>query len=301
MIPGSFSPRPARPRALCAALMFLLLTSPPLLPAQAKEAVLVGAGDIAGCNGGQGNATAKIVDRVPGTVFTVGDNVYSHGTALEFIECYSLSWGRHRSRTRPAPGNHDYESPEARPYFDYFGAKAGPAGLGYYSYNVGDWHIVSLNSNTIAKSFGPAQEEWLRKDLTANRSNCTIAYWHSPFFSSGERYGNVTDTANLLRMLYEHGTAALISAHEHFYERFAPQDPNGRSDPQGIRQFVVGTGGARLYKLGATKPNSEVRNNVTHGVLKLTLNSTSYSWEFIPVAGRAFTDRGSASCPHRNR
>jgi len=296
----SFFLATAKQKQLCLlSLIFSIFGCPFIVLGQAKEAVLVGAGDIAGCYGGQGNATAKLLDRIPGTVFTVGDNVYSHGTVLEFIECYSMSWGRHRSRTRPAPGNHDYESPQARPYFDYFGANAGPPGLGYYSYTLGDWHIVSLNSNTNAKSWGAAQEEWLRQDLAASRSNCTLAYWHHPFFSSGKRYGNVLDTANLFRILYEHGTAALISGHEHIYERFAPQDPDGHADPKGIRQFVAGTGGARLYKLGPPKPNSEVRNNVAHGVLRLTLNSTSYSWEFIPVAGQTFSDRGSASCPVR--
>jgi hypothetical protein len=299
---GSFFPRIGSLRQLrLVILIFSVFGYPVVLRGQPNEAVLVGAGDIAGCNGGQGNGTAKLLDRIAGTVFTVGDNVYSHGTALEFVECYSMSWGRHRSRTRPAPGNHDYESEQARPYFDYFGANAGPAGLGYYSYTLGDWHIVSLNSNTNARSWGAAQEEWLRRDLAASRSNCTLAYWHSPFFSSGERYGNVTETANLFRILYEHATAALVSGHEHFYERFAPQDPNGHADPTGIRQFVAGTGGARLYKLSAAKPNSEVRNNVTHGVLKLTLNRTGYSWEFIPVAGQTFSDRGNASCPARKR
>jgi hypothetical protein len=297
---GSFFPRTARQKQLCLLILMLsVFGHPVILLGQPNQAILVGAGDIAGCDG-RGNATAKLLDRIAGTVFTVGDNVYFHGTALEFVECYSMSWGRHRARTRPAPGNHDYESWQAGPYFDYFGANAGPAGLGYYSYTVGDWHIVSLNSNLEAQSWGAAQEKWLRKELASSRSNCTLAYWHHPFFSSGERYGNVTHTVNLMRILYEHGVAALLSGHEHFYERFAPQDPNGRADPKGIRQFVTGTGGAPLYKLSTVKPNSEVRNNVTHGVLKLTLNPTSYSWEFIPVAGQTFSDRGSASCPSRN-
>lgn len=278
----------------------LIFGCPTISLGQLNQAVLVGAGDIAGCNGRQGDATAKLIEGIAGTVFTVGDNVYAHGTATEFIECYSMSWGKYRARTRPTPGNHDYNSPQARPYFDYFGANAGPAGLGYYSYTLGDWHIVSLNSNLEAKSWGPTQEQWLRKDLASIPSNCTLALWHHPFFSSGEKYGNVTHTANLFRILYEYGVAALISGHEHFYERFAPQDPDGRADPKGIRQFVAGTGGAPLYKFGIIKTNSEVRNNVAHGVLKVTLNPTSYDWEFIPVAGQTFSDRGSASCPSRN-
>jgi hypothetical protein len=165
---------------------------------------------------------------------------------------------------------------------------------------LGDWHVVSLNSNNNARSWGVAQEEWLRKDLASNPSNCTLAFWHHPFFSSGKTYGNVTHTANLFRILYEYGVAALISGHEHLYERFAPQDPDGRADPKGIRQFIAGTGGAPLYKFGTIKANSEVRNNVTHGVLKFTLNPTGYDWEFIPVAGQTFSDRGSASCPSRS-
>jgi len=272
---------------------------PAILLGQLNQAILVGAGDIAGCNGRQGNATAKLLDGIAGTVFTVGDNVYLHGTALEFIECYSMSWGRHRARTRPAPGNHDYESRQARRYFDYFGANAGPAGLGYYSYTLGDWHVVSLNSNTNAKLWGAAQEDWLRQDLASSRSKCTLAYWHHPSFSSGEKYGNATHTAALFRILYEHGVAALLSGHEHFYERFAPQDPDGRADPKGIRQFVAGTGGAPLYKFGAIKPNSEVRNNTTHGVLRFILQEKTYSWEFIPVTGQTFFDRGTASCTRR--
>ena len=297
---GSFIPRTGTRKRLC---LFVLMLSgfgyPPTLLGQLKQVTLVGAGDIAGCNGRQGDATAKLLDGIAGTVFTAGDNVYLHGSALEFVECYSMSWGRHRARTRPAPGNHDYDSLQARPYFDYFGANAGPAGLGYYSYTLGSWHIISLNSNKNAKSWGAPQEGWLRQDLASNRSNCTLAYWHHPFFSSGQKYGNVTHTAGLFRILYEHGVAALLSGHEHFYERFAPQDPDGHADAKGIRQFVIGTGGAPLYKFGAIKPNSEARSNTTHGVLKLTLNSTSYSWEFIPVAGRTFSDRGTTSCPGR--
>jgi hypothetical protein len=290
----------AKQKQVCLlALMFSVFGYPLILMGQPQETVLVGAGDIADCVERQGYATAKLLDRIAGTVYTLGDNAYPHGSAVEYLECYSLSWGRHRSRTRPSPGNHDYDSPQARPYFDYFGANAGPPGLGYYSYRLGDWHIISLNSNTEAKSWGAAQEEWLRQDLATNRSNCTLAYWHHPLFSSGEKYGNATHMTGLFRILYEHGVAALLSGHEHMYERFAPQDPEGRADPKGIRQFVAGTGGGHLYKLGKIKPNSEVRNDITHGVLKFTLHPTSYSWEFIPVAGQTFSDRGSAACPAR--
>ncbi len=260
------------------------------------DAVLVGAADIANCDERQSELTARLLDKIPGTVFTAGDNAYSHGTAQEFVECYGLTWGRHRSRTRPAPGNHDYESPQAAPYFKYFGDNAGPAGRGYYSYDLGAWHVVSLNSNRNAKSWGAAQEDWLRADLQANRSHCVAAYWHHPRFSSGNKYGDHAYMNALYKILFARGVSLLISGHDHIYERFAPQDPKGESDLHGVRQFIVGTGGARLYSIGKVKANSEVRNTVAHGVLKLTLHPDRYEWEFVPVAGQSFHDRGTASC-----
>jgi 3',5'-cyclic AMP phosphodiesterase CpdA len=264
--------------------------------AQSSPAVLVGAGDIAKCDGWQDEATARLLDGIPGTVFTAGDNAYSRGTAQEFIECYGLTWGRQRHRTRPSPGNHDYESPQAAPYFKYFGANAGPTGRGYYSYNLSAWHVVSLNSNSKASSFGAAQEEWLREDLASNPANCTLAYWHQPRFSSGATHGDHPHMSALYTILYKGRVSVLISGHDHIYERFAPQDPNAKSDPRGVRQFIAGTGGASLYKIGIIKPNSEVRNTASHGVLKFTLYSTGYDWEFIPIAGQNFRDRGSAPC-----
>jgi len=263
--------------------------------------VLVGAGDIAKCDGRQGEATARLLDGLGGTVFTAGDNAYSHGTAQEFIECYGLTWGRHRYRTRPSPGNHDYESAQAAPYFKYFGANAGPAGRGYYSYNLGAWHVVSLNSNSNASSFGAAQEAWLREDLVSNPANCTLAYWHQPRFSSGATHGDHPHMSALYTILYKGRVRVLISGHDHIYERFAPQDPNGKSDPRGVRQFIAGTGGASLYKIGIIKPNSEVRNTASRGVLKFTLYPTGYDWEFIPVVGKNFRDRGSALCSASDR
>jgi Calcineurin-like phosphoesterase len=284
---------------LILSILLLRLTEAPaatLTRAPSTSVVLVGAADIANCDERESELTERLVDRIPGTVFTAGDNAYAHGTAQEFVECYGLTWGRHRARTRPAPGNHDYESPQAAPYFNYFGGNAGPAGRGYYSYDIGAWHVMSLNSNQNAKNWGAAQEDWLRGDLQANRSNCIAAYWHHPRFSSGNEHGNATYMNALYKILYEHGVSLLISGHDHIYERFAPQDPYGKADARGVRQFIVGTGGARLYSIDKIQANSQVRNTTAHGVLKLTLLANHYEWEFIPVAGQVFHDRGTAPC-----
>ena len=264
--------------------------------AQNESHVLVGAGDIAGCNADKAEATAKLLDKISGTVFTAGDNAYATGTAQEFIECYGMSWGRHRQRTRPAPGNHDYESAQAAPYFKYFGANAGPPGRGFYSYDLGAWHILSLNSNVAAATWGKAQEQWLNQDLTANRSFCTLAYWHQPLVSSGKTHGNNPHLRSLAEILYRYAVDVAVSGHDHIYERFDLLDVSGKADPRGIRHFIVGTGGAALYEIGAVKPHSEVRNVTSHGVVKFTLHATSYDWEFIPIAGQSFRDRGSAPC-----
>ena len=268
--------------------------------AQPASPVFVGAGDIAGCSWTADIETALLLDNIvaqspSATVFTAGDNAYPNGTAAEFTNCYEPTWGRHKARTRPSPGNHDYNSSGATPYYNYFGANAGPAGRGYYSYDLGDWHIISLNSNVPAGA-GSAQEQWLRDDLRTNPASCTLAYWHHPLFNSGEVHGNDPRTQALFQALYEFGADVVITGHEHIYERFAPQNPSAQADPTGIRAFVVGTGGTGLYRIGNIQPNSQVRNATTHGVLKLTLNSTSYDWEFIPIAGQTFSDSGSALC-----
>jgi len=255
--------------------------------------VLVGAGDIADCNA---EPTAALLDNIAGTVFTAGDNAYPNGSASDYANCYNPSWGRHKARTRPAPGNHDYGTSGATGYYDYFGALAGPAGLGYYSYDLGAWHVVSLNSN-VSMSAGSAQETWLRADLAASTRTCTVAYWHHPRFSSGSSHGSSTQSAGVFQALYDAGAEIAIVGHDHEYERFAPQTPNAVADPvRGIREFVVGTGGAGLYSFGTPLPNSEVRDNTSHGVLKLTLSDGSYTWQYIPVAGNSFTDSGSGTC-----
>src|SRR2546428_206142 len=259
----------------------------------ASSVVLVGAGDIADCDA---SPTAALLDNIPGTVFTAGDNAYPDGSSSDYAQCYDPSWGRHKARTRPSPGNHDHNTSGAAGYFGYFGAQAGPAGLGYYSYDLGAWHIVSLDSN-IDMSAGSAQETWLRADLAASTKRCAIAYWHHPRFSSGTNHGSEPAAQPLWQALYDFGAEIVISGHDHEYERFAPQKADGTADPaRGIREFVVGTGGAGLYSLGTPLPNSEVGNDNSHGVLKLTLSDGSYTWEFIPVAGDSFRDSGSGTC-----
>jgi hypothetical protein len=261
-------------------------------PPAAPE-IFVGAGDIALCTpDGNHEATARLLDTIGGTVFALGDNVYYSGTAEEYRDCYDRTWGRHKNRTRPVPGNHEYVTPGASGYFDYFGINAGPHGLGYYSFDLGAWHIVALNSN-IPVSAGSTQGAWLRADLAANRSRCTLAYWHHPRFSSGQ-HGNQEQMHDFWRILHEASAEIILSGHDHVYERFAPQDADGFPDPaRGVRQFVAGTGGARPYAFASLRANSEVRMSML-GVLKLTLSAHGYDWEFISVAGPG--DSGTASC-----
>ncbi len=270
------------------------VTAPPPPP---PSAVLVGAGDIASCSSSGDEATATLLDGIAGTVFTAGDNAYDNGSSTDYSNCYDPSWGRHKARTRPSPGNHEYYTPGAASYFHYFGPLAGDSGKGYYSFDLGDWHVISLNSN-ISMSAGSTQETWLRQDLAASTKQCTLAYWHHPRFSSGTTHGSEAATQPLWQALYDYGAEIVISGHEHNYERFAPQTPTGVVDPvQGIREFVVGTGGKEHYNdLGTPLPNSEVFNGTTFGVLKLTLSAGSYTWEFIPEAGGMFTDSGSGTC-----
>ncbi len=262
--------------------------------------VLIGAGDIATCPGTGDEATAELLDDyADATVFTTGDNVYEKATDADFENCYEPSWGRHKARTKPSVGNHEYYTANASGYYNYFDAAAGDPDEGYYSYNLGDWHVVVLNSE-CEKIGGCADDSpmltWLEGDLAANPRPCTLAYWHHPLFSSGPN-GNYDMMKASWDALYAANVEVVMNGHDHTYERFFPQDPDGVADSQqGIREFVVGTGGAPLYQFEAEKPNSEVRNDDTHGVLKLTLRSGSYDWEFLPVAGGTFTDFGSSSC-----
>ena len=192
----------------------------------AAQDVVVGAGDIADCARTQDQATAALLDGIPGTVIALGDLAYQSGTAAEFANCYGPTWGRHRARTRPSPGNHEYLSSGAAPYYAYFGAAAGPAGRGYYSFNLGNWHIVSLNSN-VAAGAGSAQDQWLRADLAdpANQKPCTLAYWHHALFSSGSGHGNDFRTMGLFQTLYNAGADVVLTGHDHNYERSRRRTP----------------------------------------------------------------------------
>ena len=262
---------------------------------------VVAAGDIADC-GSDGLqfpnsfSTADLVVPTDSLVLTLGDNTYPVGAPAEFANCFQSTWGRFRDRIRPSPGNHDYMTTGASAYFDYFGAAAGPDRRGYYSFDVGGWHFISLNSNVDA-GVGSAQYTWLQADLAASANVlCTLAYWHHPVFTSGP-HGNNPHMAELFRLLHAAGAEIVLVGHDHIYERFAPQDGAGIADTErGVRSFTVGTGGARLYSLRTPQPNSEVRDASTHGVLRLTLGAIDYRWAFVPVDRSAPRDEGSAEC-----
>jgi hypothetical protein len=266
--------------------------APPLSPtAAAAEAVLVGAGDINMCGQPGATATAALLDKLPGTVFTAGDNAYMRGTKNDF-DCYNRTWGKHRHRTYATPGNHEYETPGATPYFEYFGENAGPHGLGYYSYEVGAWHVVSLNSN-IPSGEGSAQLSWLRADLQSARVPCVAAIVHHPLISSGPN-GDNPQVRDIWRALEHAGAELVISGHDHLYERHARIDYEGRpSGHRGLRLFIVGTGGATLYQSSVMRPTTEAKV-VSWGVVKFTLLPTSYRWEFHTPDGIA--DSGLDVC-----
>jgi hypothetical protein len=270
---------------------------PPGPPPSGK--VIVAAGDIADCPSDGDEATARLVGGIEGTVLTLGDNAYEDGTAQDFSECYEPTWGEFKERTRPATGNHDYETEGASAYFDYFGDAAGQPGKGYYSYDLGRWHIVALNSNCeeVGCAASSPQLRWLKADLAKDPKTCTLAYFHYPLFSSGEYRPGIREVKPLWEALYAANVDVVLNGHDHNYQRFAPQDPNGKADPQGgIREFVVGTGGRSHYSILGPIANSEVYNDETYGVLKLTLRPESYEWRFIPVESETFTDSGSAGC-----
>ena len=270
--------------------------------AESGDPVLLAAGDIANCKMIAGaEATAKIIEAIPGTVAALGDLALSDGTAEEFADCYDKTWGAFKSRTRPAPGNHEFHSAAATPYFDYFGAAAGDPKKGYYSYDLGAWHIIALNDECQdigGCQAGSSEEKWLRQDLQSHPAACTLAYWHKPLFSSGAAHGNDTDFIAFWRDLYNANATIVLNGHDHDYERFAPQDPDGKADPaRGIREFVVGTGGNHERTFAVLPDqNSEVRMTGAFGVLKLTLHAHGYDWEFIPEADKSFRDSGKGDC-----
>ena len=291
-------------------------TAPP------PDPVVVAAGDIAcdpddsSFNGGNGTSeecrqrwTANVVAGIgPTAVLPLGDNQYYCGGYSAFLQAYDPTWGAFKSITRPSLGNHEYltsggtdcnaGNAGANGYFTYFGAAAGQRGQGYYSYDLGAWHLIALNSNcgdAGGCSESSPQGQWLAADLAAHQNVCTLAYWHIPLFSSGGRANGNTRT--FWQLLYDNAADVILSAHDHDYERFAPQTPDGDLDTaHGIREFIVGTGGANHTSFVTTAANSQVRNDDTFGVLKLTLQPSGYTWQFVPEAGQAFTDSGAAAC-----
>ncbi|HLO28627.1 MAG TPA: DNRLRE domain-containing protein [Anaerolineales bacterium] len=256
----------------------------------AGDVVFVGAGDISSCGNDNDELTAQLLDAIPGTVFTTGDDAYDNGTSTEFANCYDPTWGRHKDRTKPIPGNHEYHTSGAAGYFQYFNNIPE-----YYAYTLGSWRIYALNSE-IDVSANSAEVAWLQADLAANPSQCVLAYWHRPRWSSGSTHGSNPDQQTLWQILAQAGAELVLNGHEHNYERFAPMNATGQTDPQGMREIVVGTGGRNHYPFGAILPTSEVQDSSSFGVLKLTLHANGYDWQFIPVAGSTFTDSGSANC-----
>jgi len=273
--------------------------------ASAAGIALYAAGDIADCSknkpaqSGAAKTAQLIAKRLRtdqnAVVLTLGDATYPVGLLSEFIDCYAPTWGLFKDRTYPTPGNHEYYTPAAVGYFSYFGQAAGPAQRGYFSFSLGKWRIVSINSNLPAAEH-QQQVAWLKTELAKHPARCTLAYWHHPLYSSGG-HGNNPHMADIWQVLYDAHADVVLAAHDHDYERFAPQNAAGqRDDAHGMREFVVGTGGAKLTQLFLRKPHSEIRDNTTPGVLRMVLKDVSYAWEFLPIAGGSFTDQGEALC-----
>jgi hypothetical protein len=264
------------------------------------SATLLIAGDIASCTSDGDLRTARLIEAIPGLVMTAGDNVYPSGTAAAFRDCYDPTWGRFLDRTRAVPGNHDWMVPGAAAYFDHFGTRAGPKRRGYHAFDLGTWRVYALVSDCWAVGGcgrGSRQLTWLQADLAAHPRACVLAVWHAPRFSSGP-HGDSTAVLPLLRAVHRAGAELVVNGHDHIYERFAPARPNGTPDAAGgIRQFIVGTGGAPLYSAtSAPDAHSEVRDTSTKGVLQLTLGEGTYAWEFLPVTPGGFTDSGVGTC-----
>ncbi len=262
------------------------------------DPIVAGAGDIALCSMPEDAYTAALLANIDGEVLTFGDNTQLDGTEEEFANCYDPTWGQYKYKTHPSPGNHDYRTLGALPYYDYFGSAAGEAGKGFYSFDLGNWHLIALNSEIDVSENSP-QVQWLKADLSVHRNDCTLAYWHRPLFTSQEGKKALLVDA-IWDTLYRYGVDVVLNGHSHMYERFAPQNPQGVAVTNGIREFVVGTGGGAVFGSYSPIQNSEVINNQTYGVIKLTLHPLSYGWEFIPIEGQAFTDSGSTDCsPYR--
>lgn len=273
------------------------------VPAQPPTSfTIVAAADIGECFNEPAAAsgaakTAALVTAQDILVVTAGDNTYDNGTPAEFANCFHPTWGAFKERIFPTIGNHEYYTPGAEGYFGYFGPQAGPDRRGYYSFDYGGWHFISLNS-VIDVSAQSEQYLWLKSDLAKSKNvPCTIAMLHYPAFNSGAQYGSVIEMRPLFDALHTAGVELLLSGHDHLYERFAPQEADGTADPaRGVRQFVIGTGGHTLNPIGTPLPNSEFRQNTAWGVLRLTLGDGNYSWQFLPVGGGAALDAGTGTC-----
>jgi len=239
-------------------------------------------------------ATAELLEERPGLILLAGDIAYPDGRAVDFSECYDPAYGPLKKRSLPAPGNHEYRDPDARGYFQYFGAQAGQPQKGWYSVNFGGWHIVALNSNLHVDE-GSAQYKWLKQDLAKRPSGCLLAFWHHPRFSSGE-HGNNTAMDPAWQLLVQAGADLVLNGHDHDYERFAPMNAYSEAVEGGTRQFVVGTGGAKLREAEDIKPNSEIREGNTFGILELQLRKEGYDWRFLGTQDSEFEDRGSGQC-----
>jgi hypothetical protein len=305
------SPRPLIVLGLLSAA--LALSGSPFGPRESEAAVTVvaGAGDIAGSGSGD-SQTAAIVNALPGStqIFTLGDNVYPDGTLSQFNSYYEPTWGQFKSRTRPVIGNHDSHVNGAPGYFDYWqaaGVFVGNRGEAWYAYNAGDWRIYALNSECNGTSYDfcdhNAQKAWLEADLAANPRTCVLAMWHrtivAPSSSHTDDEGNFSDPGgnNIWQILYDAGADVVLQGHDHIYTRFARYNRNGNGvDANGMRHFIVGTGGRGLYDITKSPPGMEAWQDSTFGVLKLTLNPTSYSWQFLPVQGGIYSDSGSDNC-----
>jgi hypothetical protein len=271
--------------------------------ARSGGVVVAAAGDIAcppgspptpaGC---QQRATAHAVGaQHPAAVLLLGDNQYPHGALWGYWASYGRTWGRFLRRTYPTPGNHEYMTPGATGYYRYFRGRAAARVRPWYSFQLGAWHLVALNSNCEAVDCA-AEAAWLRADLAAHPARCTLAFWHHPRFTSGHE-GPTRAVGPLWEALYTAGADLVLNGHDHDYERFAPQDPLGQPDPVGgIREFVVGTGGAPWLPFRTVAANSQVRKTGTFGVLRLTLAPGGYRWWFVHAAGAPFADHGSGAC-----
>jgi acid phosphatase type 7 len=277
--------------SLVVALVLTLTGGRPISASAAGTSVIViGAGDISSCNNTNDSKTAQLLGLMtPNVVFTLGDNAYEKGTLTEYKNCYNPAWGVWKSRTKPVPGNHEYETSGATGYYGYFGVPQ------YYAYNTGEWRVYALNSE-IDTSATSAQAQWLKKDLAANPKACVMAYWHRARWSSGSDHGSDSKTQPLWAILYDAKADLVLTGHSHNYERFAPMDKSGKAVSVGLQEIVIGTGGMSHDGFGTVLSASRARNGNTFGVLRLYLSPDRYSWRFLPVSGQTYSDTGTIMC-----